>query len=233
MTETPAWPAWIPARGDGAIAAACFVALGLPVLIGGPPQLPGVDLPLSTQMHAPVAATLACIVMPAAIAYRRIVPAISMVIIYLAALAHFLAGIHLLPVDVLILFSLFSVVLHGSLLSQVLGIVGAYLGAAIISVWSVTFAFATPNPIYGLYAFLGGGGAVTLIWAMALSRRTRQRELTSLEEVNATLQAEREQASALAATNERTRIAREMHDIVAHSLSVIIAQADGARYVAS
>src|SRR5690606_14187791 len=31
---------------------------------------------------------------------------------------------------------------------------------------------------------------------------------------------------------ERTRIAREMHDIVAHSLSVVIAQADGGRYAA-
>ncbi len=37
----------------------------------------------------------------------------------------------------------------------------------------------------------------------------------------------------LAAVEERNRIAREMHDIVAHSLSGIIAQADGGRYAAS
>lgn len=47
------------------------------------------------------------------------------------------------------------------------------------------------------------------------------------------LEVERDQEVRLAAQDERTRIAREMHDIVAHSLSVVITQADGARYAAS
>ncbi len=47
------------------------------------------------------------------------------------------------------------------------------------------------------------------------------------------LENERENESRLAATAERQRIAREMHDVVAHSLSVIIAQADGGRYAAA
>ncbi|BDZ62169.1 hypothetical protein GCM10025873_19600 [Demequina sediminis] len=37
-------------------------------------------------------------------------------------------------------------------------------------------------------------------------------------------------AIALAASNERARIAREMHDVVAHTLSVVVAQADGGRF---
>jgi signal transduction histidine kinase len=36
----------------------------------------------------------------------------------------------------------------------------------------------------------------------------------------------------VAAEQERTRIARDMHDVVAHSLAVVVAQADGARYIA-
>jgi signal transduction histidine kinase len=44
------------------------------------------------------------------------------------------------------------------------------------------------------------------------------------------MELERDQEMRLAATAERARIAREMHDVVAHSLSVVIAQADGGRY---
>lgn len=38
---------------------------------------------------------------------------------------------------------------------------------------------------------------------------------------------------ALAASNERSRIAREMHDVVAHTLTVVVAQADGGRFAAA
>src|SRR5690606_27975310 len=48
------------------------------------------------------------------------------------------------------------------------------------------------------------------------------------------LHEEQRVAEALATQEqERTRIARDMHDIVAHSLAVVIAQADGARYAAA
>src|SRR5690606_7927951 len=48
----------------------------------------------------------------------------------------------------------------------------------------------------------------------------------------ARLERERDRQAQIATQAERTRIAREMHDIVAHSLSVVIAQADGGRYAA-
>jgi signal transduction histidine kinase len=52
----------------------------------------------------------------------------------------------------------------------------------------------------------------------------------ALEERAQLLDVERDQEMRLAATTERARIARELHDVVAHSLSVVIAQADGGRY---
>ncbi len=75
--------------------------------------------------------------------------------------------------------------------------------------------------------FLGG------IWAFGLVRGLRRREMSSLTERNRLLELERLKEAELAATQERTRIAREMHDIVAHSLTAIIAQADGGRYAAA
>lgn len=44
------------------------------------------------------------------------------------------------------------------------------------------------------------------------------------------LETERDQASRIAVAAERSRIARELHDVVAHAVSVIVVQADGASY---
>ena len=60
----------------------------------------------------------------------------------------------------------------------------------------------------------------------------RRREIEGVRERNRLLERERESETRLAADAERMRIAREMHDVIAHSLSVVIAQADGGRYVA-
>lgn len=76
-------------------------------------------------------------------------------------------------------------------------------------------------------------GAVVLVaWTLGDLARARRLAVQALEDRARRLEVEREQERGLAAADERSRIAREMHDIVAHSLSVIIAQADGARYAA-
>ena len=56
--------------------------------------------------------------------------------------------------------------------------------------------------------------------------------MAGLRERAARLEIERDQRSRLAAAAERTRVAREMHDIVGHNLSVIITLADGGAYAA-
>nr|WP_269326949.1 histidine kinase [Kineosporia mesophila] len=63
-------------------------------------------------------------------------------------------------------------------------------------------------------------------------RHLRLRDEQRLHERAQLLEFEAEQQAQLAATAERARIAREMHDVVAHSLSVTISQADGGRYAA-
>jgi signal transduction histidine kinase len=74
------------------------------------------------------------------------------------------------------------------------------------------------------------GVAVVAAWALGDLRRARLQRFDALEERARLLEIERDQEMRLAATAERARIARELHDVVAHSLSVVIAQADGGRY---
>ena len=71
---------------------------------------------------------------------------------------------------------------------------------------------------------------VLACWAMGSVKRGRLLREQGLRERAELLEVERDQEMALAASAERARIAREMHDVVAHSLSVVIAQADGGRY---
>ncbi len=57
----------------------------------------------------------------------------------------------------------------------------------------------------------------------------RRRELHALRERAEQMRRERDQEAHIAAVLERERIAREMHDVIAHSLAVMIAVADGAQ----
>jgi signal transduction histidine kinase len=60
--------------------------------------------------------------------------------------------------------------------------------------------------------------------------RNRRLYVASLEERAATLERELDHLARIAAADERAAIARELHDVVAHSLSVMIIQADGGTY---
>ena len=73
---------------------------------------------------------------------------------------------------------------------------------------------------------------VVLAWAIGNIQRTRRIRIQTLQTRAAQLAVEARQERELAAADERNRIARELHDIVAHSLQVIISQADGGRYAA-
>ena len=60
----------------------------------------------------------------------------------------------------------------------------------------------------------------------------RERELETERELYARAAVEREQQARLAEASTRAQIARELHDVVAHSLSIIIVQAEGGRALA-
>lgn len=72
--------------------------------------------------------------------------------------------------------------------------------------------------------------SVLSIIIMALWQRARKATLTAMRERNASIVAREAEETHIAALAERARIARDMHDVVAHTLSTIIVQSDGGRY---
>jgi signal transduction histidine kinase len=76
------------------------------------------------------------------------------------------------------------------------------------------------------------GCAATAAAAPAVVARARSAQLAALADRAAHLEVEREQRGQLATLAERSRVSREMHDIIGHNLAVIIRLADGAAFAA-
>jgi signal transduction histidine kinase len=74
------------------------------------------------------------------------------------------------------------------------------------------------------------GGSVLTAWVLGDSMRYRRGYYAALEDRAARLEAERDAQAKVAAAAERARIARELHDVIAHHVSVMVVQADGAAY---
>ncbi|QDC23946.1 two-component sensor histidine kinase [Georgenia yuyongxinii] len=97
--------------------------------------------------------------------------------------------------------------------------VGAAVAAAI-------FVFADQRSWLG--ELLGCTGVLLVATLIGLQVRSRRTRLFELEERARQLALERDQREQIAVSTERTRIAREMHDVVAHSIAVMITLAEGA-----
>jgi signal transduction histidine kinase len=73
---------------------------------------------------------------------------------------------------------------------------------------------------------------LAMAWALGDSRRSRRAGIIALQGRAAALESERAERDRRAAADERSRIARDLHDIVAHHVSVITLQAGTARLLA-
>ena len=70
---------------------------------------------------------------------------------------------------------------------------------------------------------------LTVAWMLGDNMRIRRAYVTAVEERAERLERERDAESRRAVLEERTRIARELHDVVAHGMSVMVVQAGAAR----
>jgi signal transduction histidine kinase len=82
-----------------------------------------------------------------------------------------------------------------------------------------------------LLGFVGRLVGFAVAWLIGDGLRTRRAYIGELEEKAERLERERETEAARIAAEEQTRIARELHDVIAHNLSVIVVQAAAANDV--
>ncbi|MFI5693744.1 sensor histidine kinase [Kribbella sp. NPDC051586] len=128
-----------------------------------------------------------------------------------------------LRADVALLIALYSLTLHSSL--------RRLLWACLITVAALTLVVVRVASIASVAeAAFFLVTAMTAAIALGLVVRIRRSQLAGLRDRAARLEIERDQRTLLAVAGERARVAREMHDILGHNLSVMIRLADGGAY---
>ncbi len=163
--------------------------------------------------------------MALALLFRRVRPVAVTAVVAVLALTQVALGWGPMPYDVAVLIALYSVVKYADRLRD--GVIAGIVAA----IGVVLAAMQTPAQVAWYFTAVYFGLVTGAVWLVALNVRTRRLYVLSLEERAATLEREREAEARAAVAGERTRIARELHDVVAHSMAVMIVQADGAWFM--
>jgi signal transduction histidine kinase len=213
-----------PAKRDRRSVLFDVMVAGFVAVLGGLPlfaQAPG---------HTAIAVT-----MSAALLWRRRRPLPVMAVISALGLLQVVLlreTIGPMPYDVAILIAMYSVVKYGSTLWHgVLAGAPVLVGIVIINTrMFVNVSSDSARPRDWLVGFGYISAICVAVWLTGYVIRTRRRHLVALEERAATAERERDHLATIAVADERASIARDLHDVVAHSMAVMIVQADGATY---
>ncbi|GAA3497463.1 sensor histidine kinase [Streptomyces prasinosporus] len=207
-------PAWV----DGFWAAVLF---GISVLSAAPAEVArGTELPV---LVVPVTLLL-CLV----VALRRRMPERMLVLALVVGVVQLVTDVATVPADFALLVIVYTVAAVGARWASRLALTAGLCAAPLAQVrWpdeNVSTASNIAVVIFQTVPF-------ALAWVLGDSIRTRRAYFAQLEERAARLEKEREAQAKVAVAAERARIARELHDVVAHNVSVMVVQADGAAYV--
>ncbi len=211
----PALYAWLrrhPKLVDGVLAAALLLAGAGPALATG--RFTGV--PLAAGLAVPVV-------------FRRANPIGAYATAVVAGGIQVALAFQPMITDVAILILLYSLAAYSPRRVSVWGLAVCLAGSAVgIARWTNLGRQSLLNWLL-IGAILFAGPAL-LAWVLGDSMRYRRAYYASLEDRAARLERERDAQARVAAVAERARIARELHDVIAHNVSVMVVQADGASY---
>jgi signal transduction histidine kinase len=211
----------IRASGDGLLALALSVLYPLDLLVfepGGPGNASGDPAPAN-----PTAAIVAGVAFTASLAWRRRIPLLPVALAIVAAIA---ASPR--PVDASLVFlvavaaATYTVGAESRGQLAPVGAVTVLSLAAVLAVQEPDWAEEFADPILAIAIVVGP-------YLVGLAMRARHDREVALERRHEMLEQDRVAREAAAITAERARIARELHDVVAHAVSVIVVQARGGR----
>ena len=154
------------------------------------------------------------------LSWRRRFPLTTFAFVAVVALAQWLAGVQL-AADLTLLIYLYTVASRYPMRV-------AIAAAGVAEVGALLSAVRWPETRLWPGTFLLLSGPVVAVLMLGANVRHRRNALRALTQRAAQLERERDQQATIAAAAERTRIAREMHDVVAHSLSVMVTLSEGA-----
>ncbi|MFB7286395.1 sensor histidine kinase [Actinacidiphila glaucinigra] len=178
--------------------------------------------------HSRAAAVPLALALSAVVALRRRMPEKMLLLGILVGVLQLVLDVQANPGDFAMLVIIYTVAANGARWASRLAFAGGLVASTISTLrW--------PNESEGQWADAVSAVFLAvpflLAWVIGDSLRTRRAYYAELEERAARLQREREAQSKAAVAAERARIARELHDVVAHNVSVMVVQADGAAYV--
>ncbi|MET8578167.1 sensor histidine kinase [Streptomyces sp. NPDC005012] len=166
--------------------------------------------------------------MGVAMALRRRMPERMLMLATAAGVVQLLVGVPVFPADFALLLVIYSVAVSGSVRASRAALAVALLAAPMVQLrWPEERSTLLGNLVIMVFQTV----PLAFAWLLGDARRTRSAYFAQLEERAARLERERESQAKIAVAAERARIARELHDVVAHNVSVMVVQADGAAYV--
>lgn len=177
------------------------------------------------SVHAGLALSFVlCVV----VALRRRMPEKMLVLAGAAGAAQLVLDAETMVADFAMLVIIYTVAAIGARWASRFALAGGLCAATLAQIrWPQHDASALGNVAITVFQTV----PFALAWVLGDSVRTRRAYFAQLEERAARLEKEREAQAKVAVAAERARIARELHDVVAHNVSVMVVQADGAAYV--
>ncbi|NWF27018.1 sensor histidine kinase [Streptomyces sp. PKU-EA00015] len=169
------------------------------------------------------------LVLSVVVALRRRMPEKMLVLAALAGIAQLVLDVEVNPADFAMMVIIYTVAAHdGPRWASRLALIGG-LSAATLA--QIRWPAEEQGTLGRIFVTVVMSLPFALAWVLGDSIRTRRAYFAQLEERATRLEKEREAQAKVAVAAERARIARELHDVVAHNVSVMVVQADGAAYV--